>query len=213
MKKLLALLLCGTLSLSALTGCGAKEEAAEMPAQTLEEGSEEAEGSSEADATGEGTINHNGKNKMAMFGPLTGDNLQYGVKIKNGAELALNQFNEEHGTDFTIEFMDDKGDPNEAVNLANKIISDDTVFCALAGYGSSCAMATAPVFDEADMLLMGVAASNRHSQCGNQAGKLRRLLFAELPKCKAVNTVAQKSCEHNADAECKEKMNPCCSVE
>ncbi len=40
MKKLLALLLCGTLSLSALTGCGAKEEAAEMPAQTLEEGSE-----------------------------------------------------------------------------------------------------------------------------------------------------------------------------
>ena len=156
MKRLLALLLCGALCLSTLTGCGAKEEkAAETPAPVTEENSEETETS---EGTGDGTIDYNGKNKLAMFGPLTGDNLQYGVKIKNGAELALNQFNEEHGTEFTIEFMDDKGDPNEAVNLANKIVSDDTVFCALAGYGSSCAMATAPVFDEAELLLMGVHA-------------------------------------------------------
>ena len=106
MKKLLALLVCGTLCLSSMTGCGAKEETAETPAQTTEESSEETEenseetedGSGETQETGDGTINHNGKNKMAMFGPLTGDNLQYGVKIKNGAELALNQFNEEHGT-------------------------------------------------------------------------------------------------------------------
>lgn len=161
MKKLLALLLCGTLCLSSLTGCGAKEETAETPAQETEEEDKETEESSgETEEPGDGTIEYNGKNKMAMFGPLTGDNLQYGMKIKNGAELALNQFNEEHGTEFTIEFMDDKGDPNEAVNLANKIVSDDEVFCALAGYGSSCAMATAPVFDEAGMLLMGVAASH-----------------------------------------------------
>ena len=86
--------------------------------------------------------------------------MQYGIKIRDGAELALNQFNAAHGTNFTIEFSDDKGDPNEAVNLANKIVSDDTVVAALAGYGSSCAMATASVFDEAGMILIGGAASH-----------------------------------------------------
>ena len=151
MKKVVALLVCGTLCLSTLAGCG-----------TAGAG-EQSEGTSETAETvieDESGIEYNGKNKLAMFGPLTGDNMQYGEKIRNGAELALNQFNEEHGTSFVIEFSDDKGDSNEAVNLANKIVSDNQVFCALAGYGSSCAMATAPTFDEAGMLLIGVAASH-----------------------------------------------------
>lgn len=111
-------------------------------------------------ATDSSGIRYNGRNKLSMFAPLTGDNRQYGIKIRDGAELALNQFNAEHGTQFTIEFHDDKGDSNEAINLASKIVSDSTVFAALAGYGSSCAMATAPVFDENGMILMGVAASH-----------------------------------------------------
>ena len=86
----------------------------------------------------EGTIDYNGRTKLAMFAPLTGDNLQYGVKIRDGAQLAVDQFNAEHGTEFTLEVYDDKGDPNEAVNIANMIVSDkDEVVAALAGYGSS----------------------------------------------------------------------------
>ena len=109
----------------------------------------------------EGTIDYNGRMKLAMFAPLTGDNLQYGVKIRDGAQLAVDQFNAEHGTEFTLEVYDDKGDPNEAVNIANMIVSDkDEVVAALAGYGSSCAMATASVFDEEEMILIGVAASH-----------------------------------------------------
>ena len=109
----------------------------------------------------EGTIDYNGRTKLAMFAPLTGDNLQYGVKIRDGAQLAVDQFNAEHGTEFTLEVYDDKGDPNEAVNIANMIVSDkDEVVAALAGYGSSCAMATASVFDEEEMILIGVAASH-----------------------------------------------------
>lgn len=109
----------------------------------------------------EETFNYNGRTKLAMFAPLTGDNLQYGVKIRDGAQLAVDQFNAEHGTEFTLEVYDDKGDPNEAVNIANMIVSDkDEVVAALAGYGSSCAMATASVFDEEEMILIGVAASH-----------------------------------------------------
>lgn len=105
-------------------------------------------------------FDYNGKTKLSMFAPLTGDTLQYGVKIRDGAQLAVDQFNEAHGTNFTMEVFDDKGDPNEAVNIASRIASDDTVLAALAGYGSSCAMATASVFDDAGMILIGVSASH-----------------------------------------------------
>ena len=105
-------------------------------------------------------IDYNGKTKLSFFGPLTGDQMQYGLKVSNGMKLALEQFNEAHGTEFTEEYLDDKGDPNEAVNMANKIVSDDTVIAGFAGFASSCAMAAAPVFDEAGMMEIGVAASH-----------------------------------------------------
>lgn len=146
-NKLFALLLCAALLCTMLlAGCGEKNETSDSNASN-----------SVSDDSG---IEYNGKTKLSMFVPLTGDNLQYGEKIRDGAQLALDQFNEAHGTSFTIEFADDKGDPNEAVNLANKIVADSTVIAALAGYGSSCAMATASVFDENNMILMGVAASH-----------------------------------------------------
>ena len=167
MKKMISLILCLALVCCLFAGCAAKTAddtttPADASADTAQTETPAAEtetpaADSESDESG---IEYNGKTKLAMFGPLTGDNMQYGIKIRDGAELALNQFNAAHGTNFTIEFSDDKGDPNEAVNLANKIVSDDTVVAALAGYGSSCAMATASVFDEAGMILIGVAASH-----------------------------------------------------
>ncbi len=157
-KKILAILLAAVLLCSVFAGCAPKE-APDAGGQTDDGGVSEPSGDG-AGPEDESGIAYNGRTKLAMFGPLTGDNMQYGIKIRDGAELALNQFNEAHGTSFTIEFHDDKGDPNEAVNLANKIVSDSTVIAGLAGYGSSCAMATASVFDENGMILMGVAASH-----------------------------------------------------
>ena len=155
MKLLTSLLLCCTL----LAGCAGAtaEESTESAGESSSTEAVVEESEASEDASG---IDYAGRNKLAMFAPLTGDNMQYGEKIRDGAELAVNQFNEANGTSFTIEFHDDKGDPNEAVNLANKIVSDDTVVAALAGYGSTCAMATASVFDENGMMLIGVAASH-----------------------------------------------------
>ena len=105
-------------------------------------------------------IDYNGKTKFAYFGPLTGDSMQYGTRTRDGMQLAIEQFNEAHGTEFEFEYFDDKGDPNEAVNVANKIVSDETVIAGFPGYASSCAMAAAPVFVDADLLYIGVAASH-----------------------------------------------------
>lgn len=113
---------------------------------------------SESSTAGETTGTE--KNKLAFFLPMTGDQMQYGESLSRGAELALKQYNEKNGTDYVIEIMDDKGDPKEAVNVANLIVSDPTVIAGMGSFSSSCAMAAAPVFEEADLLLFSPNASH-----------------------------------------------------
>lgn len=100
------------------------------------------------------------KDTLAFFLPMTGEQMQYGISLQRGAELALTQFNEANGTSYKIEVHDDKGDPKEAVNVANKIISSKNVIAGMGSFSSSCAMAAAPVFEEADMLLFSPNASH-----------------------------------------------------
>lgn len=131
-----------------VSGCGAEGQGTAKP-----ESSEKTESVSEK-------TEDNGKNKLAYFFPLTGDQMQYGLMLQRGAELALELYNEEHGTSYVAEFHDDKGDATEAVNVANKIVADPTVIAGLGSYSSSCAMAAAPVFEEAKMLLLSPNASH-----------------------------------------------------
>ncbi len=108
----------------------------------------------------ENNAKEDSKNKLAFFFPLTGDLMQYGQSLKNGAELAIKHYNEANNTNYVGEFNDDKGDPKEAVNLANKIIADPTVIAGLGSFTSSCAMAAAPVFEENKLLLLSPTASH-----------------------------------------------------
>jgi branched-chain amino acid transport system substrate-binding protein len=100
------------------------------------------------------------KNKLAFFFPLTGEQMQYGQMLKSGAELAIAQWNAAHGTSYVGEYYDDKGDPKEAVNIANKIVSDPLVIVGSGSFSSSCAMAAAPVFEEKKLLLVSPGASH-----------------------------------------------------
>ena len=131
-----------------VSGCGAAGQGTAKP-----------ESSEKTEAVSEKT-EEKGKNKLAYFFPLTGDQMQYGLMLQRGAELALELYNEEHGTSYVAEFHDDKGDATEAVNVANKIVADPTVIAGLGSYSSSCAMAAAPVFEEAKMLLLSPNASH-----------------------------------------------------
>ena len=137
-------LILAMVMLLALTGCGSSTQS-ETKAP---------------DAADNGGSTASGKNKLAFFLPMTGDQMQYGESLSRGAELALKQYNEAHGTNYVIEVYDDKGDPTEAVNVANKIVSDPTVIAGMGSFSSSCAMAAAPVFEEADLLLFSPNASH-----------------------------------------------------
>ncbi|MFQ7875216.1 hypothetical protein [Enterocloster sp.] len=131
-RRMLALMLsvvcCGG---AILAGCSQNQGAGTSDAVTSaggKTGNDVQEGTG-ADSGGDTA----GKNKLAYFFPLTGDNMQYGEMLMRGSELAVELFNKENGTDYITEFNDDKGDATEAVNVANKIVSDSSV---IAGLGS-----------------------------------------------------------------------------
>lgn len=166
MKKGLKLIFSSTivlsLGLSMLTGCAGGTGSQTDP-QTSGETQAQADGESGAPASGDQTTaaaDVSGKNKLAFFLPMTGDQMQYGVSLKEGAELALEKYNTANGTDYVLEVFDDKGDPKEAVNVANKIITDESVIAGMGSFSSSCAMAAAPVFEENGLLLFSPNASH-----------------------------------------------------
>ena len=95
MKKLLATVLAAAMSLS-LVACGGSG------------------GSADA-SNGTGVI------KIGGIGPLTGGAAVYGMATKQGAEVAVAEINALGGLQFELDFQDDEGDAEKAVNAYNSL--------------------------------------------------------------------------------------------
>ena len=108
MKKALAMLMAMAMCFSLLTACGGNSGTANSPAPNNSESAQPNEGGSEG-----GTI------QIAFIGNTTGDYAQYGIPVRNGAMLYIDQLNANGGINGkTVEVLeyDDKGDGLEAVN-------------------------------------------------------------------------------------------------
>lgn len=129
-RKILSMILCGTMIAALLSGCGTSSEPAdagtepvvveetEEAAQT-EEAAEEA---TEEAATAEGTGSLTGTFKLGMIGPLTGAAALYGTAVDNGVEIAVEEINA-ISPDFQIEYdgQDDEHDAEKSVNAYNNL--------------------------------------------------------------------------------------------
>ena len=82
---------------------------------------------------------------IGTFGPTTGPYAVYGLAVTNGCQLAVKDWNEEHGTDIKVAVEDTQGDQAQAVNVYNKFISDVKVAAIIGGTvsGESIAVASA----------------------------------------------------------------------
>ncbi|NLD17548.1 MAG: ABC transporter substrate-binding protein [Tissierellia bacterium] len=112
--------------------------------------------SSKTPAT-EGEGESGGDIYFAWYGPLTGDSKQYGDTEKIAVEIALKDINETEGgvlggRKIVVDFYDDKNDAKEAVNLANKIISEEKYLAVIGGFGSTPSMAAAPIYENAKII-------------------------------------------------------------
>ena len=116
MKKFLAMLLTVAMLGGALAGCGG-DTANGGSANTPTGGTETTSGNTSGGST-EGTI------KIGGIGPLTGSNAVYGLATKQGAEVAINEINALGGLQFSLDFQDDEGDSEKAINAYGKLKDD-----------------------------------------------------------------------------------------
>jgi branched-chain amino acid transport system substrate-binding protein len=88
--------------------------------------------------------------KVALVFPMTGDAATFGTSSKEGAELAIKEWNDKGGINGAkIEWVigDDRCDPQEARNVANKVVTQDKVQFIV---GAVCSSASIPLSEVAN---------------------------------------------------------------
>jgi branched-chain amino acid transport system substrate-binding protein len=94
-----------------------------------------------------------GKNcgyEIAYFGALTGSSANLGVNIEQGAELAVDQYNQKNGKDcVTIKKFDSQGDPGVAPGVARQLVTDTKILGIVGPPFSGESEAADPLFNEA----------------------------------------------------------------
>ncbi|WP_283674755.1 ABC transporter substrate-binding protein [Butyricicoccus sp. Marseille-Q5471] len=134
MKRELGWMLCGTMLINLLSGCGGGSDAA---------------GGESATSGTEGAI------KIGYFGPLTGGTAQAGQAALNGVQIAVNELNESGGIlgrQVEIVSYDDKSSPEEAVKAATKLVQVNKVNAIFGSLHSANVQAAGPVIEESQTL-------------------------------------------------------------
>ena len=122
MKKfrVLSLVTAFALCISMLAGCG---NDAATGGDTTGDNTPAPSASTGTETGGTGNTT-GGAIKIGGIGPLTGSSAVYGVATKQGAEVAIQEINALGGLQFSLDFQDDEGDTEKAINAYNKVIGD-----------------------------------------------------------------------------------------
>ncbi len=102
--------------------------------------------------------------QIAFSAPLTGDYAVYGQGMKRAVQLAMDEANASDeviaaGYEFVIRAEDDQGDPKQAVNVANLLVSDPGVVGVVGHFNSGCSIPASPVYQEAGMAMVSVSSN------------------------------------------------------
>lgn len=99
--------------------------------------------------------------KIGYFGALTGNHSpQLGINIDNGVKLAVQQYNAKgQGPKVTLVSYDSQGDPAQAPQLAQRVISDHTVAVVGPAFSGESKVAD-PIFQQAGIVNVTASATN-----------------------------------------------------
>ena len=133
-KKLLSVLLVAAMTTALLAGCGSTStdtDAAAEPAAETSEAADAAETTEAADAaeTTEAGATDGDTFLIGAIGPLTGAAASYGLSVKQGAEIAIQEINEAGGVQvgdttytFAMQFEDDQATEDKAIQAYNTLM-------------------------------------------------------------------------------------------
>ena len=99
---------------------------------------------------------------IAYVGPLTGGAANLGIYIRDGAKVAVEQFNEEHGDEFniTMEEFDTQGDPAQAPTVLDDYIGNEDIVGIVGPAFSGETRAVLPTLTEEGLVMVSASATN-----------------------------------------------------
>ncbi len=100
---------------------------------------------------------------VGIAGPFTGDGAQYGEMVRMAAEMRADEINKAggvNGVPLELELQDDKGDPKEAANVAQKLGSNPNVLAVVGHFNSSCSLAGKEVYKSMGVLQLTPGSTN-----------------------------------------------------
>lgn len=141
-------LVCALLALASvatmMTGCGQKETASANDADEI---------------------------TLALVGPQTGDNAEYGKSMKTAAQIAIDEWNANGGVlgkQIKLVDFDDANSSEQAASVAEKIVGDESISAVMGHFSSGVAMTAAEVYQEAGIALVnGSAAHMDYAKIGD----------------------------------------------
>jgi branched-chain amino acid transport system substrate-binding protein len=99
---------------------------------------------------------------IAYVGPLTGGAANLGIYIRDGAKVAVDQFNEAHGDQFhiTMEEFDTQGDPAQAPTVLDDYIGNEDILGLVGPAFSGETKAVLPTLTEEGLVMVSASATN-----------------------------------------------------
>ena len=98
---------------------------------------------------------------LAWVGPLTGDAANLGVLIRDGAKVAVEQFNDANPEfKVTLEEFDTQGDPAQAPTVLDDYIDDESIIGVVGPAFSGETKAVLPTLTEEGLVMVSASATN-----------------------------------------------------
>ncbi len=94
---------------------------------------------------------------LALIYPMTGDNAMFGEIEVRAHKYVIDKINAAggvNGRQIKYEVFDDRGDPKEAANIAQKVVGDPKFVAGFGHFRSVCTLAAAPIYDEAKFIFL-----------------------------------------------------------
>lgn len=94
---------------------------------------------------------------IALVYPMTGNDAQYGAIEVRAHKYVIDQVNAQggiNGRQVKYQVFDDQGDPQQAANIAQKIVGDPKFVAVFGHYLSVCTLAAIPIYNDAKEILL-----------------------------------------------------------
>lgn len=151
----LSLIACGQSASTGTTGNDATSQSSAAPAA----GSDTSASNVTSDDTTNNTNTAAGTFKLGGSGPLTGNAAVYGLAVKNGAQIAVEEINAKGGLQFELNFQDDQADTEAAVNAFNTL-ADWGMQVSIATTTSGSGQAVAPLYQQENIFAITPSGSS-----------------------------------------------------